>query len=363
MLILFDAKQIAFDGNDLVISSSKFSVAANGDVSMTGEINATAGTIGPINLGSDGLTSPASAFNGTSSIDGTDIRMLSNVPGVDGTVGGLGTKKVYKLQSLQSGKVVEKLGIHYAGKGAVPSLNLSNGISTTFLGKSTDMKEDLGWFQDTYTNNNFGGTGFRSFIQIQLDTGSYNALGTPENDAGNLHQFGSTGIHLGYSDSTNFGFTSQAPLGSSYLGNTMLSLFNNGRISGSHDATFSAGTLLASSVVRSHGDVVAFYSSDERLKDNIRTIEEPIYKLRQLRGVEYEWNNKQNTYASGSLDSGIIAQDVQKVLPQLVKERHDGHLGVRHDRLVGLLVEAIKEQQNQIDELKEQVKELKDGSS
>ena len=79
--------------------------------------------------------------------------------------------------------------------------------------------------------------------------------------------------------------------------------------------------------------------------------------------MEYEWNDKQDTYPSGSLDSGIIAQDVQKVLPQLVKEKGDGYLGVRHDRLVGLLIEAIKDQQDQIDEMKDQIKELKNGSS
>ena len=129
------------------------------------------------------------------------------------------------------------------------------------------------------------------------------------------------------------------------------------------DGALSVGGTISGSLIRSSGDVVAFHSSDKRLKDNIRTIEEPIYKLRQLKGVEYEWNNKQDTYPSGSLDSGIIAQDVQKVLPQLVKEKEDGYLGVRHDRLVGLLVEAIKDQQDQIDEMKEQIKELKDGSS
>jgi len=63
------------------------------------------------------------------------------------------------------------------------------------------------------------------------------------------------------------------------------------------------------------------------------------------------------------LDSGIIAQDVQKVLPQLVKERGDGYLGVRQERLVGLLVESIKDQQEQIDDLRKQIKEMKDGSS
>ena len=47
----------------------------------------------------------------------------------------------------------------------------------------------------------------------------------------------------------------------------------------------------------------------------------------------------------------------------MVSETHTGYLGVRHDRLVGLLVEAIKDQQDQIDEMKEQIKELKNGSS
>ena len=80
-----------------------------------------------------------------------------------------------------------------------------------------------------------------------------------------------------------------------------------------------------------------------------------------MRGIEYEWNGLQSNYPSGSKDSGIIAQDVQKVLPQLVQENSKGYLGVRHDRLVGLLVESIKEQQTQIEELKEQIEEIKNG--
>ena len=121
------------------------------------------------------------------------------------------------------------------------------------------------------------------------------------------------------------------------------------------------GATISGSLLRSSGDVVAYYASDERLKNNIKIIDRPIYKLKQLKGVEYEWNGLQNTYASGSLDSGIIAQDVQKVLPQLVQENSKGYLGVRHDRLVGLLVESIKEQQTQIEELKEQIDEIKNG--
>ena len=123
------------------------------------------------------------------------------------------------------------------------------------------------------------------------------------------------------------------------------------------------GATISGSLLRSSGDVVAYYSSDERLKNNIKTIDRPIYKLKQLKGVEYEWNGLQSNYPSGSKDTGIIAQDVQKVLPQIVKEKKGGYLGVRHDRLVGLLVESIKEQQTQIDELKKEVEELKNDRS
>ena len=128
-------------------------------------------------------------------------------------------------------------------------------------------------------------------------------------------------------------------------------------------ATLEVRGTISGSLIRSNGDVVAYYSSDERLKDNIKLIENPIEKIQQLRGIEYQWNGLQNTYPSGSLDSGIIAQDVQKVLPQLVKETNKGYLGVRHDRLVGLLVESIKDQQEQINELKLQIKDIKNGSS
>ena len=134
-----------------------------------------------------------------------------------------------------------------------------------------------------------------------------------------------------------------------------------GNIIGDGSTTITKMATISGSLLRSSGDVVAYYASDERLKNNIKIIDRPIYKLKQLKGVEYEWNGLQNTYASGSLDSGIIAQDVQKVLPQLVQENSKGYLGVRHDRLVGLLVESIKEQQTQIEELKEQIEEIKNG--
>ena len=100
------------------------------------------------------------------------------------------------------------------------------------------------------------------------------------------------------------------------------------------------------------GDVVAYASSDERLKDNIKPIENAIDKVRQLRGVTWDWNDNADELQKSLPNVGVIAQDVEKVLPQLVKDRDNGFKGVDYAKLTGLLIEAIKEQQVQIDELK-----------
>lgn len=90
-------------------------------------------------------------------------------------------------------------------------------------------------------------------------------------------------------------------------------------------------------------------SSDEQLKENISTIENPIDKVNELRGVDFNWKK------NGKKQIGVIAQEVEKILPELVEEMPDGYKGVYYGNIVGLLIEAIKEQQKQIDELKEKI--------
>ncbi len=98
------------------------------------------------------------------------------------------------------------------------------------------------------------------------------------------------------------------------------------------------------------GDVIAYYTSDKRLKDNIKPIEDPIGKIKQIGGYSFDWNNKQNTYEGTVF--GVIAQEIEEVLPSLVQTREDGYKGVKYDKIVSLLIEAVKDQQKQIDELK-----------
>ena len=100
------------------------------------------------------------------------------------------------------------------------------------------------------------------------------------------------------------------------------------------------------------GDVVAFASSDERLKDNIELISNPIEKVQSLKGVTWDWNENADELQQSLPNVGVIAQDVEKILPQLVTDRDNGFKGVDYAKLTGLLIEAIKEQQKQIDDLK-----------
>jgi len=91
--------------------------------------------------------------------------------------------------------------------------------------------------------------------------------------------------------------------------------------------------------------------SDRRLKQNIHTITNPIEKVSALRGVNFEF------IKDGKKQIGVIAQETEEIIPEVIGECPDGYKTVQYGNIVGLLIEAIKEQQKQIDELKEKINE------
>ena len=103
-----------------------------------------------------------------------------------------------------------------------------------------------------------------------------------------------------------------------------------------------SGTLAVGSTITGSADVIAF--SDIKLKDNIKTLNGK--KVLDMRGVSFTRKD------TGKESSGVIAQEIQEVAPELVHDT-EGTLGVAYGNLVGYLIEAIKDQQKQIDELKE----------
>jgi hypothetical protein len=97
------------------------------------------------------------------------------------------------------------------------------------------------------------------------------------------------------------------------------------------------------------GDITAFDTSDQRLKDNISPISDALNKVLSISGNTFDWNDKSEKEGS---DVGVIAQEILEVLPEAVTTRDNGYLAVRYEKLVPLLIEAIKELKAEINELK-----------
>ena len=117
--------------------------------------------------------------------------------------------------------------------------------------------------------------------------------------------------------------------------------------------------LVVDGYIRSGGNITAYYSSDINLKDNIRPIENALFKVKQLRGIEFDWNDKAGEVErEKGHDVGLIAQEVEKVLPEIVQTREDGIKAIQYEKVTTLLVQAIKEQQELIEKLQEKVERL-----
>ncbi len=117
--------------------------------------------------------------------------------------------------------------------------------------------------------------------------------------------------------------------------------------------------LTINGAITATGDITAYYSSDKRYKNNIQPITNALAKVRTLNGVTWEWNDDVNEVTKAAPKTGLIAQEVQSVLPEVVKEKEDGYLGLDYAKMMGLMVEAIKEQQLQIEKLQLEVADLK----
>ena len=159
----------------------------------------------------------------------------------------------------------------------------------------------------------------------------------------------------------------------SYDEDMVISAVNKSKITLKNDSTDPlveiGGDLIAKAQNDSLGklsaenDIIAF-ASDKRLKENIVEISNPLDKIKQLRGVYYDWKKdvKEKGFHPGRKinEIGMVAQDVEKVIPQAIEPApfNNDYKTIKYNRIIPLLVECIKDQQKQIDELKSKL----DGS-
>ena len=233
-----------------------------------------------------------------------------------------------------------------------------------------------------------GGGDISATRTITLDTGSAHFLGGARGAISVSDTTGASGIDLTYNSGTGVlsgvlansaitiagsstslgGSISAATIGNAigaFSGSAQVDLtattnygtYINQAVKTTSSPTFAGLTINGS--ITATGDITAYYTSDRRFKDNVQTIPNALDKVKALNGVTWDWAENTNDVTKAAPTTGLIAQEVQAVLPQVVKEKEDGFLGLDYSKMIGLLVEAIKEQQYKIDLLSAELEGLK----
>jgi hypothetical protein len=99
-------------------------------------------------------------------------------------------------------------------------------------------------------------------------------------------------------------------------------------------------------------DIVAYSSSDLRFKENIKPIESSLNKVMSIRGVTFDWVLNPEHHGNAGHDYGVIAQEIEALFPEMVRTRDSGYKAVRYEKLIPVLIEAIKELKSELEELK-----------
>jgi hypothetical protein len=249
-----------------------------------------------------------------------------------------------RRMTLNTSGQLEALG-GFSGNGAsLTALNASNLSSGTVAGARLGGNQTM--------------AGDKSF------TGIVTISGAGQNRLNLRNTTNAGGIGINFSDNTG-----------AVQNGTLKYVHADGQSFGGGEAFIFEGTEPVTNVVVNGGNLIATgevtaFFSDERLKDFKGNIDNALEKILGLNGYYYTENDiaKSLGYNNDKLQVGVSAQEVQKVLPEVVEKapisyREDvteDYLTVKYEKMVPLLIEAIKEQQSQIDELRAMIKKLMD---
>jgi len=118
------------------------------------------------------------------------------------------------------------------------------------------------------------------------------------------------------------------------------------------DTFYFSNRIFVNGQIETNGDITAYSTSDQRLKSKITPIPDALNKVLSISGNTFDWNEKSEKEGS---DVGVLAQEILEVLPESVTTRDNGYLAVRYEKLVPLLIEAIKDLSAKVEDLQDQI--------
>jgi len=325
------------------ISGSIVTIGASTATSFNGAINATNGVVsGSSQITYTSISSiPAGIVSGSSQVTGIGNAQLTNSSTTIGTTAialGASATTIAGLTSVTSTAFVGALTGNASTATTAAALTNARTINgTSFDGSANITIPNLvsGSSQITYA----------SIASIPAGIVSGSTQVTPLLPTGTVS--GSSQVTLssttGYGTVINQNLLTTSNVQFNSLGIGMAASATAGRIDASND-------------------VVAFSTSDIRFKENIVPIENALDKISKISGNTYDWKVElKDIHGYEGNDVGVIAQEVEAVLPQLVQNRDNGYKAVKYDKLVALLIEGIKEQQTQIHSLTIEIEKLKEA--
>ena len=228
------------------------------------------------------------------------------------------------------------------------AITASHVATASFADTATLSREGSGSFSGSFQGDGENLTGINSYV-VANNAQERVVLATSESVSG------SATAGLTYNGAT---FTIDGNINTGqgatevYLMNQNLQTGNNVQFNGLGVGTAPSGVAGA---ILATNDVVAFSTSDERLKENFEPIGSAIEKVGQLNGYTFDWIPMEGIHVHSGHDIGVKAQEVEKVLPEIVEDRGNGYKAVKYDKLTALLIQAVNEQQKQIESLQIQI--------
>ena len=277
------------------------------------------------------------------------------------------------------------------GVGIAGNLHAGNVTATTFIGALTGNATTATTLQTART---IGGVSFDGSTNINLPgvniTGNQNTTGsaatlttartingvsfngstniviTANTTATLTRGTGLTGGNFNGSTATTFAVSYGTTSGTACQGNdSRLSDARQATNTNTQLASLGVGTAASGTTgeIRATNNITAFYSSDARLKENVREIPDALSKVSAIGGKLFDWTDDyiishggEDAYFLPKESFGFIAQDVEKVFPEAVRTREDGYLAVDYEKMCVLAFQAIKELQQQVQQLEQQIK-------
>ena len=337
------------DGSGSVNSlSGSFSGSYQGNVRSTDTIasGSFSGSFEGEGSGVTGIIS--SSYSVTASYSNTSTSASHAVNADIAPFSGLTGRPTLVSSSIQLGSDISG-SVNAATASLLTTASATNNVITFTKGGGATFAVTINTGSDANTTSVVSDTTPQLGGNLDLNTKTISGSGTISM-VGNISGQEITGSDALFTNVIATGVTSTTLAATS--GITGATLNTTGIISGSiikSANAISGSSLLIQGTIKATGDVTAFHSSDARLKSNITPIKGALDKIKTIGGYEFDWNDKSEHTGH---DVGVIAQEIEFVLPEVVVTRENGYKAVRYEKIVALLIEALKEQQLQIDELK-----------